>query len=317
MKIGQISDQAGVIQRMSAKLSSLQRGLVDLTLLLVPAERKDDADVEGGHVVTRRKRSTTIVKAFVSRSLIFALSAGAVHAADLPTAPPSPVTEAAPRWYVKLGALGGLDQSWSSLFAQQVAGVVVPGIGLVPVSGFGPQVSLVGRGATYSSVFTASFQAGYFFTPNWSLEVAGAVPLWLTIKITGFSATPPFSGTVLGKLLPGAVPITAVYHFTQLGAIQPYLGGGIVPSFEFAVQDGFNTGGYFKPTAGLVAQAGADYMFNRNWGVFLDVKKLFIWSTGTSTGFDFGAPIGTIPGAATIKTTFEPWLFSTGVTYRF
>ena len=188
---------------------------------------------------------------------------------------------------------------------------------MVPVSGFGPQVSLVGRGATYSSVFTASFQAGYFFTPNWSLEVSSGVPLWLTIKITGFSATPPFSGTVLGKLLPGAVPMTAVYHFTQFGALQPYLGGGIVPSFEFAVQDGFNTGGYFKPTVGLVAQAGSDYMFNRNWGVFLDVKKLFIWSTGTSTGFDLGPPIGTIPGASTIKTTFQPWLFSTGVTYRF
>jgi outer membrane protein len=270
--------------------------------------------------MTRRKRSATIVRAFVSRSLIFALSADAVHAADLPNppaVPPSPAAETAPRWYVKLGALGGLDQSWSSLFAQQVAGVVVPGIGLVPVSGFGPQVSLVGRGATYSSVFSASFQAGYFFTPNWSLEVASGVPLWLTIRITGFSATPPFSEAVLGKLLPGAVPITAVYHFTQFGAIQPYLGGGVVPSFELAVQDGFNTGGYFKPTVGLVAQAGADYMLNRNWGVFLDVKKLFIWSTGTSTGFDFGPPIGAIPGAATIKTSCQPWLFSTGVTYRF
>jgi outer membrane protein len=176
---------------------------------------------------------------------------------------------------------------------------------------------LVGRGATYSSVFTASLQAGYFLTPNWSLEVSSGVPLWLTIKITGFSATPPFSGAVLGKLLPGAFPVTGVYHFTQFGVLQPYLGGGIVPSFEFAVQDGFNTRGYFKPTVGLIAQAGADYMFNRNWGVFLDVKKLFIWSTGTSSGFDFGPPIGTIPGAATIKTTFQPWLFSTGVTYRF
>jgi outer membrane protein len=156
-----------------------------------------------------------------------------------------------------------------------------------------------------------------FFTPNWSLEVSSGVPLWLTIKITGFSATPPFSGTVLSKLSPGVVPITAVYHFTQLGALQPYLGGGIVPSFELAVQDGFNTGGSFAPTVGLVAQAGSDYMFNRNWGVFLDVKKLFIWSTGKSTGFDLGPPIGTIPGAATIKTTFQPWLFSTGVTYRF
>jgi outer membrane protein len=269
--------------------------------------------------MTRREMPTTIIKGFAFGSLILALSAGAAHAADLPNPPalPSPVPEAAPHWYVRFGALGALNQSWSSLFAQPITEVAVPGIGLVPLGGFGPEVSLVGRGATYSSVFTATFQAGYFFTPNWSLEVSSGVPLWLTIKITGFSPTPPFSGTVLGKLLPGVVPITAVYHFTQFGAIQPYLGAGIVPTFEFAVQNGFNTAGWFPPTVGLAAQAGADYMFNRNWGVFLDVKKLFIWSTGTSGGFDLGPPIGTIPGAATIRTTIQPWLFSTGVTYRF
>jgi outer membrane protein len=221
--------------------------------------------------MTGRKKRTTIVKAFVANSLIFGLSASAVRAADLPSPSPPPpsLPEVGPHWYVKFGALGALDQSWSSLFAQQVAGVVVPGIGLVPVRGFGPEVSLVGRGASYSSVVTAGFAVGYFFTPNWSLEVSSGVPLWLTIKITGFSAPPPFSGAVLAKLLPGAVPITAVYHFTQLGALQPYLGGGIVPSFQFAVEDGFNTGGYFRPTVGIAAQAGADYMLNRNWGVFL------------------------------------------------
>jgi outer membrane protein len=260
-----------------------------------------------------------LVQAFVSIFLLFALSVGAVQAADLwnPLAAPSPFPEAADRWYVKLGALGALNQSWSSLFAQSVAEVAVPGIGLVPVGGFGPEESLVGRGATYSNIFSASFQTGYFFTPNWSVEVSSAVPLWLTIKVTGFSTTPPVSSAVLGKLLPGVVPITAVYHFTQFGAIQPYLGAGVVPTFELAVQDGFDTGGSFAPTVGLVAQAGSDYMFNRNWGVFFDIKKLFIWSTGKSTGFDLGSPIGTIPGTATIKTTFQPWLFSTGVTYRF
>ena len=183
----------------------------------------------------------------------------AVHAADLtspPPPPPSPVPEAAPHWYVKLGALGALDQSWSSLFAQQVLEVAVPGIGLVPVRGVGPQVSLVGRGATYSSIASVSFVGGYFFTPNWSLEVAGGVPLWLNIRITGFPTTPPVSGASLSKLLPGAVPITGVYHFTQFGALQPYLGAGIVPSFQFAVEDGFNTGGFFSPTVGLVGPLG-------------------------------------------------------------
>jgi outer membrane protein len=270
--------------------------------------------------MARRRKPTTIVEALVCTSFAYILSAGVVHAADLsnpPAAPASPVPEAAPRWYVRLGALGALNDSWSSLFAQPVTEVAVPGIGLVPVGGFGPQAPLVGRGATYSSIFSATFQGGYFFTPNWSLEVSSGVPLWLTIKITGFSPTPPLSGTVLGKLLPSVVPITGVYHFTQYGAVQPYLGAGIVPTFELAVHDGFNTGGWFEPTVGLVAQAGSDYMFNRNWGVFFDVKKLFIWSTGKSTGFDLGPPIGVIPGAATIKTTIQPWLFSTGVTYRF
>jgi hypothetical protein len=149
--------------------------------------------------MTRRKKPTTLIKASISGSLIFAVSSSALDAADLPkppAAPPSTAAEPASHWYVRLGALGALNQSWSSLFAQSVAEVAVPGIGLVPVGGFGPQLSLVGRGAAYSSIFTASFQAGYFFTPNWSLEVASAVPLWLTIKITGFSTTPPVSGAV-------------------------------------------------------------------------------------------------------------------------
>jgi hypothetical protein len=212
----------------------------------------------GEPVMMGRAMPTTIVKAFVANFLIFVLSVRAVHAADLtspPPAPPSPAREAALRWYVKLGALGALNRSWSSLFAQQVVEVLVPGLGLVPVTGLRPQVPQVGRGATYSSIFSVSFVGGYFFTSNWSLEVAAGVPLWLNIKITGFSATPPFSGASLSKLLPGTVPITGVYHSTQLGALRPYLGAGIVPSFQFAVEDGFNTGGFFAPMVGLVAQA--------------------------------------------------------------
>ena len=272
--------------------------------------------------MSRRKKPTTIVNAFGARFLILALSASGVHAADLtanpPAAPLSPVPEATLRWFVRLGALGVIDQSWSSLFAQPVAEVAVPGIGLIPVAGFGPQLRLVGRGATYSNFFSASVQAGYFFTPNWSLEISGGAPVWVTVKITGFSATAPVSGTILGYLLGAAAPITAVYHFTQFGAFQPYLGGGIVPTFALAVRDGFNTGGSFEPSLGLVLQGGADYMFNRNWGVFFDVKKLFVQSiTGKSTGVNLGPPIGTIPDAATIKTNFQPWLFATGVTYRF
>jgi outer membrane protein len=271
-------------------------------------------------VITRCKRPTSIVKAILSGFLFFIVSVGAARAADLPSPTPQspgPLPDQMSRFYFRFGALGAINQSWSSLFAQNVAAVAIPGIGLFPIGGIGPEPSLVGRGASYSNVFSATFQSGYYFTPNWSLEVSSGLPVWMSIKITGFSASPPYSGTVLSKLLPGVVPITGVYHFTQFGALQPYVGAGIVPTFELALRNGFNTGGWFPPAVGLAAQAGADYMFNKNWGVFLDVKKLFIWSQGTSGGFDLGPPVGTIPGSATIKTTIQPWLLSSGVTYRF
>ena len=59
-----------------------------------------------------RKKPTTVVEAFISTSLAFGLSSGVVHAADLsnpPAAPSGLVPEAAPRWYVRLGALGALN----------------------------------------------------------------------------------------------------------------------------------------------------------------------------------------------------------------
>jgi outer membrane protein len=263
---------------------------------------------------------TRIVAAFISRFSICVLSVSAVHAADLGGSSNAPVIaapEAFPRWYVRFGVLGAIDQSTSNLFSQSLASVVVPGIGLVPIGGTGPQTLLTGRGATYSNAFTAGVQVGYFFSQNWSLELAGGVPVWVKVRITGFSAAAPLSGTVLSEILPAAVPITAVYHFTQLGALQPYLGAGIEPSFLLSIRDRFSTGGSFKPTLGLVLQGGFDYMFNRNWGVFFDLKKVFAESTGHATGINFGPPIGTIPVDSTIKTSAQPWLFTTGITCRF
>jgi len=260
-----------------------------------------------------------IGRAFISKCSIFAILVSGAHAADLtpPNAPATGLPEVLPHWYVRLGVVGALDQSTSNLYSQALAGAVVPGIGLVPIGGTGPQVPLIGRGATYSNVFTASVQAGYFLTQNWSIEIAGGLPVWVTVKITGFSATAPLSGTTLSEILPAAVPITAVYHFTQFGAFQPYLGAGIAPSFVLSIRNGFSTGGSFEPAVGLVLQGGAEYMFNRNWGVFIDVKKTFTESTGKATGINFGSPIGTVPVNSTIKTSAEPWLFATGITYRF
>jgi outer membrane protein len=274
----------------------------------------------GGSGMADRKRRTAIVGAIVS---IFALSAGAVasaEAADLTASPPvgpaSEASESFPRWFVRIGALGVLNQSWSKLYAQPVIEAFAPGIGFVPI-GAGPQESLVGRGAVYSNLATANLQAGYFLTRNWSVEISGGIPVWETVRITGFSAAGPAAGTVLSTVLPAAPPLTVVYHFSGFGALQPYLGVGTTVSFAFQVRDGFNTQGSISPSLGVVLQGGFDYMLDRHWGVFVDVKKIFVQSTGRAVGVNLGPPVGVIPDAASIRTTSQPWLLATGFVYRF
>jgi outer membrane protein len=278
-------------------------------------------ELRRGGVMSGRKRPATIFRAIALTFSVFGFSVTAVQAAELlPPSPAAPIDDdagAALHWFVRLGVLGAINQTSSNLYAQPLSGTIVAGIGFVPVAGVGPQALLSNRGAIYSDLLSASLQVGYLITPNWSIEISGGLPVWDTVKITGFSAAVPVAGTILSRVLPGSAPITGAFHFTQFGTFQPYLGLGIAPTFAFAVRDGFNTGGSFSPSLGLVAQGGFDYMLSRNWGVFLDVKKIFVRLDGRAAGVNLGPSVGTIPDAASIRTYAQPWLLATGVSYRF
>jgi outer membrane protein len=173
-------------------------------------------------------------------------------------------------------------------------------------------------------VATLGVEAGYFFTPNFSVDIAAGVPVYASVKTNapfppGLTPVPVPSGTVLATVMPSFVPITALYHFTQFGMFQPYLGGGIAPVFSVSQKSGFNTGVTVDPSVGLVLQGGVDVMFDNHWGWSLDVKKLFAHSTTNVTGSNFavvGLPVQ-VPLAGALKTNFQPWVLSTGVTYRF
>ena len=117
--------------------------------------------------------------------------------------------------------------------------------------------------------------------------------MWATVTVNGSSPTGPPSGTILNKLLPASVPITGVYHFTQFGRFQPYVGAGIAPTFALATRDGFNTGSTYQPALGVVVQGGFDYMLNKHWGVFVDAKQGFVGTTGNATGVNTAPSLGT------------------------
>ncbi len=270
----------------------------------------------GNGVMAGSKRPRKLVRACVSTCAIFASSLGSVRAADLTTSQPAPTPDAPnpfTGWYVKVGAMGVLDRSSSNLYSQSISGMIVPGIGTVPV-GVGPQFQIPGLGASYSNFAGVAIQGGYSFTPNWSVEVASDFPMWATVTVNGSSPTGPPSGTILNKFLPASVPITGVYHFTQFGRFQPYVGAGIAPTFALATRDGFNTGSTYQPALGVVVQGGFDYMLNKHWGVFVDAKQGFVGTTGNSTGVNTAPSLGPI---STIKTNARPVAFSAGLAYHF
>jgi len=269
--------------------------------------------------MTGPRRPTGLIRACVSTCAVFASSFGAVWAADVTNSPTGPAADSPnpfTGWYVKLGAMGVLDGSSSNLYRQSIAGMIVPGIGTVPV-GVGPELQVPGLGASYSNFAGVAIQGGYAFTPNWSVEVASGFPMWATVTVNGSSPAGPPSGTVLSKLLPASVPITGVYHFTQFGRFQPYVGAGIAPTFALAVRDGYNVGSTYQPALGVVVQGGFDYMLNQHWGVFVDAKQGFVGATGNSTGVNTAPSLGPIPILGTIKTNARPVAFSAGFTYHF
>lgn len=101
--------------------------------------------------------------------------------------------------------------------------------------------------------------------------------------------------------------LTLQYHFTPDAKFSPYIGAGVnysmfynekskAPFTDLKIDGGW----------GVAAQAGADYWINNNWGLNLDVKKLWL---------NVDASLNN--GAIKADVDLDPWIIGTGVSYRF
>ena len=79
-------------------------------------------------------------------------------------------------------------------------------------------MELPGVGATVGNVATLGLEAGYFVTPNISIDIAAGIPIWANDKTKGAGppsallgglSLPP-SGTTLAKIMPSFVPLTVL-----------------------------------------------------------------------------------------------------------
>lgn len=159
---------------------------------------------------------------------------------------------------------------------------------------------------SYSDSIVPELDITYYFTKNIAAE--------LILGVTPHDVNGEGSLLGLGQigkawLLPPT--LTLQYHFTDFGAFKPYIGAGVNYTVffnqstsnplvvqELDVHDSW----------GLALQAGFDFMIDRHWGINVDVKKIFLQP-------DFTVVVGgaRLTGGADLN----PWIFGTGVTYRF
>lgn len=138
----------------------------------------------------------------------------------------------------------------------------------------------------------------YFFTPHIAAELIAATSKH-DVDYNG--------NTDLGSAWVLPPTLTMQYHFTPENAFSPYIGAGLNYSIFYAEDTaaGF-TDLEVSNGAGLALQAGADYWVNENWGINLDVKKIWLNVDAELNG-----------GAIQADIDMDPWVFGTGVSYRF
>lgn len=156
----------------------------------------------------------------------------------------------------------------------------------------------IGGNADVGDAVTPELDLTYFITNNIAVEAIAATAQH-SLTYTG--------GADLGStwILPPTV--TLQYHFTPDNTFSPYVGAGINYSYFYGEETGAGfTDLDVEGGVGFALQAGTDIWINENWGLNLDVKKLFLDVDGTLNN-----------GAVRADIDLDPWIVGAGVSFRF
>ena len=160
-----------------------------------------------------------------------------------------------------------------------------------------PNASSSLAGLDADSQWAPEVDFSYFFTKNFAAE--------LVLATTRHEIT--LNGNSLGKVSVLPPTLTLQYHFTELGAFKPYVGGGL--NLTWFYNNGLKVGNTAidldSTSVGGAVQAGLDYEIQKNWYLNFDYK--YIWmSTDVKAA-----------GATLTNLKLNPSVFGIGVGYRF
>lgn len=163
-----------------------------------------------------------------------------------------------------------------------------------------------GANTGFSNNVSLGAELGYELMPSVILSFTAGVPP--TTTITGKGG--PVDGLQLGKVKYAPAVLSAHYHF-DLGPFKPYLGAGVNYTAILESRDGAVAGLDVKGAWGGVLQAGADVPLSKDWGLFFDVKKIYLKTTADGTVPAFGG------APAKAKIRLNPLLIHAGISFRF
>lgn len=156
----------------------------------------------------------------------------------------------------------------------------------------------IGGHVNVSNKATPEFDVSYYFTDNISAELIAA---------TSKHHLTHSGGADLGSVWVLPPTVTLQYHFAPDKAFSPYLGAGLNYSIFYHEERGSAfTDLKVGNGVGYALQAGADYWLDKNWGLNLDVKKIFLNVDATLNH-----------GAVRADVDLDPWVIGTGISYRF
>ncbi|QQG35781.1 MAG: OmpW family protein [Micavibrio aeruginosavorus] len=156
----------------------------------------------------------------------------------------------------------------------------------------------IGGKASVGDAFVPEFDISYFFTDHIAAELILATAQH-QVNYTG--------DINLGDTMILPPTLTLQYHFMPDSNFSPYIGAGLNYSIFYSEDSGTGfTDLDIDGGLGYALQAGFDYWLNDNWGINMDVKKIYL---------DIDAELNS--GSIRADVDLDPWVVGTGVSYRF
>lgn len=204
------------------------------------------------------------------------------------------------------------DDEGMLLFKVRGAYIQTPAkITATPNSGSSKPGNLISNGVSVDTATT------YFFTDNFATELSLGFGILRTKNSTLQKATSAYGDGTYDVtkrnniyFIPAAA--TLQYHIAPFGGIRPYIGAGYHGSYLYTHSKIIK----IKPSHGLVAQAGIDFVAKDDTFITFDVRKYFLKSKVTfkrgmlypnnSSASDFGT-----------KVDFSPLIVSIGIGFKF